>query len=40
MQYWQWMEEVTSVPCAIVWDDIILDYDWIIELITDKKKFY
>lgn len=40
MQYWPWMEEVTSVPCAIVWDDIILDYDWIIELITDKKKFY
>ena len=40
MEYWPWMEEVTSVPCAMVWEDIILDYEGIIELITDKKKFY
>ena len=40
MEYWPWMEEVTSVPCAMIWDDILLDYDWILELITDKKKFY
>ena len=40
MMYWQWMDEVTSVPCAMVGEDVILDYDGIIELITDKKKFY
>lgn len=40
MEYWPWMEEVTSVPCAMIWEDIILDYDWIIELITNKNKFY
>lgn len=40
MEYWKWMEEVTSVPCAMVWDDVILDYEWILEIITDKKKFY
>lgn len=34
MEYWPWMEEVTSVPCAMVWDDVIIDYEWILELIT------
>ena len=40
MKYWKWMDEVTSVPCAMIGKDVILDYDWIIELITDKRKFY
>ena len=40
MEYWKGMDEVTSVPCAMIGEDIILDYEWIIELITDKKKFY
>ena len=40
MEYWEWMPEVTSVPCAIIWEDVILDFEWIIELITDKNSFY
>ena len=43
MEYWPWMEEVTSVPCAMIGDDVILWYDWICELITSvdgKKSFY
>ena len=40
MEYWPWMDEVTSVPCAMIWNDVILDNEWIIELITNKKSFY
>ena len=34
MQYWPWMDEITSVPTAMIWEDVILDYDGILELIT------
>ena len=34
------MTEITSVPSALVWNDVIIDYDGIIELITSKKSFY
>ncbi len=37
MQYWPWMDEITSVPTAMIWEDVILDYEWIIELITNKN---
>lgn len=40
MEYGKWMDEVTSVPCAMIWNDVIIDYDGIIELITNKKSFY
>lgn len=40
MEYGKWMDEVTSVPCAMIWNDIILDYEWIIELLTNKTSFY
>ena len=40
MEYGPWMDEVTSVPCAMIWEDVILDNDGIIELITNKKSFY
>jgi thiol-disulfide isomerase/thioredoxin len=40
MEYWPWMDEVTSVPCAMIWEDVILDNEWILELITNKKSFY
>lgn len=40
MEYWKWMEEVTSVPCAMIGEDVILDYEGIIELLTTKKSFY
>ena len=40
MEYGKWMDEVTSVPCAMIWEDIILDYEWIIEILTTKKSFY
>ena len=40
MEYWPWMDEVTSVPTAMIGEDVILDYDWIIELITNKRSFY
>ena len=43
MQYWEWMEDITSVPCAMIWEDVILDYQGITELITSvagKKSFY
>ena len=38
-----WMEDITAVPCAMIGEDVILDYDWIMELITSvewKKSFY
>jgi thiol-disulfide isomerase/thioredoxin len=34
MQYSEWMPEVTSVPCAMIGDNEILDYDSILQLIT------
>lgn len=37
MEYWPWMEEVTSVPCAMIGEDVILDYEGILHLITDKN---
>ena len=37
MEYWPWMDEVTSVPCAMIGEDVILDFEWIVELITTKK---
>lgn len=40
MEYGKWMDEITSVPCAMIGDDVILDYDGIIELITNKRSFY
>lgn len=40
MEYWKGMDEVTSVPCAMIGEDVILDYDALIELISDKKSFY
>lgn len=40
MQYAEWMPEITSVPTAMIWEDIILDYEWIIELISNKRSFY
>ncbi len=43
MMYWEWMTEVTSVPCAMIGKDVILDYQGITELITSvdgKKSFY
>ena len=40
MEYSKWMDEITSVPCAMIGDDVILDYDGIIELITNKRSFY
>lgn len=40
MEYWPWMDEVTSVPCAMIWEDVILDNEWILELITSKNSFY
>lgn len=38
MEYWPWMEEITSVPCAMIWEDVILDYDGILDLITNKDE--
>lgn len=40
MVYSDKLTDITSVPSALVWNDVILDYDWIIELITSKKSFY
>jgi hypothetical protein len=43
MGYAEWMPEIASVPCALIWDDVILDYQGITELITSigsKKSFY
>ena len=40
MEYWPWMDEVTSVPCAMIWEDVILNNEWILELITSKNSFY
>lgn len=43
MEYWPWMEEVTSVPCAMIGNDVILDYEGIVELVNStsvKKSFY
>lgn len=40
MEYWPWMDEVTSVPTAMIWEDVILDYEWIIDLVWGKKSFY
>ena len=40
MEYGKWMDEVTSVPCAMIWEDVILDYEGIIELLTNKTSFY
>ena len=34
MEYWPWMDEITSVPTALIGEDVILDYEWILELIT------
>ena len=36
MEYWPWMDEVTSVPCAMIGNDVVLDYDGILDLITNK----
>ena len=40
MEYSDKLTEITSIPSAMIWNDVIIDYDGIIELITDKKKFY
>lgn len=40
MEYWPWMDEVTSVPVAMIWTDVMLNYEWIIELISNKRSFY
>ena len=40
MEYGEWMDEITSVPCAMIGDDVILNYDGIVELITNKRSFY
>lgn len=40
MPYSDKLTEITSVPSAMIWKDVIIDYDWIIELITNKRKFY
>lgn len=40
MEYWPWMDEVTSVPCAMIGDDVILDYEWLIDILSNKKRFY
>lgn len=40
MEYGKWMDEITSVPCAMIGDDVILNYDGIVELITNKRSFY
>lgn len=40
MEYWPWMDEVTSVPCAMIGQDVILNYDWILELITTKQSYF
>ena len=34
------MTEITSVPSAIIWKDVILNYDAIMEMISSKKSFY
>ena len=34
------MSDITSVPSAKIWNDVILNNEWILELITAKKKFY
>ena len=40
MTYTDKLIDITSVPSAMIWKDVVLDYDWIIELITSKKSFY
>lgn len=40
MVYSDKLTDITSVPSAMIWNDVIIDYDWIIELITSKKSFY
>ena len=40
MEYWPWMDEVTSVPCAMIWEDVIIDYEWLIDILSNKKRFY
>lgn len=40
MEYGPWMDEVTSVPCAMIWEDVILDYEWLIDILSNKKSFY
>ena len=40
MMYSDKLIDITSVPSAMIWEDVILDYEWIVELITSKKSFY
>lgn len=40
MTYSDKLTDITSVPSAMIWNDVILDYDAIIEMITNKRKFY
>jgi len=40
MEYWPWMDEVTSVPCAMIGEDVILDNEWLIDILSNKKRFY
>lgn len=40
MVYSDKLTDITSVPSALVWNDVIIDYDAIIELISNKRKFY
>lgn len=37
MEYWPWMDEIASVPTAMIGEDVILDYEWIIDLLTNNK---
>lgn len=37
MEYNQWFEDISSIPSAIIWEDVVLDYDGILELLTGKK---
>lgn len=34
MMYSKGMDDITSVPCAMIGEDTILDYEWILSLIT------
>lgn len=40
LQYSEWLTEITSIPSAMIWEDVILNYDGILEIITNKKKFF
>lgn len=40
LKYSEWLTEITSIPSAMIWEDVILDYDGILELITKKKSFF